>query len=380
MTRVLITAKAPRPGQVKTRLCPPLGLELAARLSQAFVTDALAHARAADPNAGLLAPAKDADELRRAFPYTEVVPQQGVGLAAALEGAVRDGHLLVSGDAPSYPAELIRRGVESQADLVVGPSLDGGYCLIGMRRFHPAPFREISWSTGDVLAQTLVAAGAAGLRVETLDAHPDVDTFEDLARLDLDAAPATAALLAGTGAAPFAPRPRPVLGERTVIFSSPWRTLRLDALGNGARYSYLETPPAVWIVPVDVHGNTVLVRQYRHPVGAHPLETPAGSILPDEHPTAAAVRELREEVGGIAGRLTRIGGFFSSSAHLSLRGLVFLATDVRFEPPTHAADEGIELVRMPLGEAADLAERGELCEAQSALALIWAARAVRTGA
>jgi len=377
MSRVLVTAKAPQAGLAKTRLCPPLGLELAARLAQAFLEDALAHAREADPDAGLLAPADQAEELRATFPDTEVIAQHGVGLAAALEGAVRDGHVLVSGDAPTYPAELTRRGLESPADLVLGPSLDGGYCLIAMRRFHPAPFRGIAWSTGEVLAQTRAAGEAAGLTVELLDPHPDVDTYDDLARLSLDAAPATAAVLADPAAAPFAPRPPRVVSGRTVAFASAWRELHVDSLAGGQSYSYLEIPPAVWIVPVDEAGDTVLVRQYRHPVRAHPLETPAGSIQPGEDPVAAAARELREEVGGVAEQLTRIGGFYSSSAHISLRGLVFLAAGVRFSHPTHAADEGIELVRMPLRAAADLAERGELCEAQSALALIWAARALR---
>ena len=105
------------------------------------------------------------------FPGVPVVAQQGTGLAAALEHGVAGGALLVSGDAPSYPAELIWRGLASTADLVLGPSLDGGYCLIGMRRFHPAPFRDIAWSTGAVLEQTVGAARAAGLEVELLDAR-----------------------------------------------------------------------------------------------------------------------------------------------------------------------------------------------------------------
>jgi ADP-ribose pyrophosphatase len=118
------------------------------------------------------------------------------------------------------------------------------------------------------------------------------------------------------------------------------------------------------------------VRQYRHPVGAYPLEAPAGSIEPGETPRAAAARELREEVGGVAGTLHRVGGFYSSSAHLSLRGLVFLAKDVALGEPTHARREGIELVRLPFAEAVNLAACGELCEAQTALAIMYAARAL----
>jgi glycosyltransferase A (GT-A) superfamily protein (DUF2064 family)/8-oxo-dGTP pyrophosphatase MutT (NUDIX family) len=374
--RVLVTAKAPRPGHVKTRLCPPLGLELAARLARAFLTDALSAARQADPDAGVLAPADDVNTLRRLFPDVQVVAQQGVGLAPAIRGAVETGAILVSGDAPSYPPSAIRRARESPADLVLGPAADGGYCLIGMRNYHPAPFHDISWSGPEVLRQTVSAAEAAGLTVELLEPHPDVDTIDDLLGIDLSMAPATAALLADPQVAPLVPRRPAIRVEREIRYTSPWRELVVDRLETGGEYAFLDVPSAVWVVPVTATGETVLVRQYRHPVGAHPLEAPAGSIEPGETPAAAAARELGEEVGGVARALRRVGGFYSSSAHMSLCGLVFLATGVELGKPTHAQREGIEVVRMPFARAVDLAERGELCEAQTALALIYAARAL----
>jgi uncharacterized protein len=374
--RLLVTAKAPRPGHVKTRMCPPLGLQTAARLGHAFLTDAITRAQMVDPSAGLLAPAGDADALTALFPGVPVVAQQGSGLAAALEHAVAGGALLVSGDAPSYPSELIRRGLASTADLVLGPSLDGGYCLIGMRRFHPAPFRDIAWSTGAVLAQTLRAARAAGLAVELLDPAPDIDTVDDLAACDLTQAPATAALMAEPEMSPFWPKPGVAVRSRAIAYKTPWRRLVIDRLEDGRDYSYLETPAAVWVVPLTDNGETLFVRQYRHPVRAHPLEMPAGSIEPGEAPAAAAARELREEVGGVARQLRRVGGFYSSSAHLTLQGIVFLATGVVFDTPTQAAAEGIELVRMPFRRAVELAHGGELCEAQSALAVILAGHAL----
>jgi len=373
---LLVTAKAPRPGFVKTRLCPPLGLHLAARLSLAFLQDAIASATAADPTAGLLAPAADIDQLAELFPGVPVVPQRGSGLAAALEGAVQAGATLVSGDAPGYPPALIRAGLRSQADLVLGPSRDGGYCLVGMRRFHPAPFRDISWSTGAVLDQTVAAARAAGLSVELLAPATDVDTVDDLASVDLAEAPATAAVLADPELAPFLPRPAAAVTDRRVLLETPWRSVVVERLEGGREYSYLETPRAVWVVPVTDDGDTVFVRQYRHPVGAHPLEMPAGSIEPGESPERAAARELREEVGGEAASFQRVGGFYSSSAHISLQGLVFLATGVELGQPTHAWREGIDLVRMPFARALELAQRGELCEAQTALAVILAGQAV----
>jgi glycosyltransferase A (GT-A) superfamily protein (DUF2064 family)/8-oxo-dGTP pyrophosphatase MutT (NUDIX family) len=374
--RLLVTAKAPQPGRVKTRLCPPLGLRSAARLGHAFTVDALAQARSVDAGAGLLAPANDIGELTALFPGVPVVAQHGRGLADALEHAVAGGATVVSGDAPCYPPELIRRGLASTADLVLGPSLDGGYCLIGMRRFHSAPFRAISWSTGHVLEQTLAAASAAGLTTEQLDPAPDIDTIDDLLAYDLRDAVATAAVLDDPAFAPFLPRRTPAVAERRVEYESPWRRLVLDRLDGGRDYSYLETPRAVWVVPITDDGDTMFVRQYRHPVRAHPLEMPAGSIELDETPAVAAARELREEVGGVARELRRVGGFYSSSAHLSLKGLVFLATGVVFDAPTHAGSEGIETLRMPFARALQLAESGELCEAQSALAVILAGQAL----
>jgi glycosyltransferase A (GT-A) superfamily protein (DUF2064 family) len=200
---LLVTAKAPRPGHTKTRMCPPLGLHTAARLGHAFLTDALAAARAVDASAGLLAPAADVIALESLFPGVPVIAQRGTGLAAALEHAVAEGATLLSGDAPTYPRALIEQGLRSTADLVVGPSLDGGYCLIGMRRFHPAPFRDIAWSTGAVLDHTVEAALGAGLSVELLDPAPDIDTVDDLVACDLRGASATAALLSDPTLAPL---------------------------------------------------------------------------------------------------------------------------------------------------------------------------------
>src|SRR5207245_5328652 len=167
-------------------------------------------------------------------------------------------------DAPSYPAELIRQGLESTADLVLGPSLDGGYCLIGMRRFHPAPFRDIAWSTGAVLDQTVAAARAAGLTVELLDPALDIDTVDDLIACDLRRAPATATLVADPELAPFLPRPASTVAERRIGYEAPWRRLGLDRLDGGRDYSSLETPPALWVVPASDERETRFVPQYTH--------------------------------------------------------------------------------------------------------------------
>ena len=193
--RVLITAKAPLPGNVKTRLSPPLTPELAARLAEAFLTDVLAAARAVDPEAGFLCPAADAADLCRRFPGVPVVAQAGAGLAAALASGVRGGAVVVAGDAPGIRPETIAGAATTDADLVLAPSRDGGFALIRMRLHRPAVFADIHWSTGRVLDETVAAGRAAGLTIALLDPVADVDTIADLAGVDLSCAPATRLVL-----------------------------------------------------------------------------------------------------------------------------------------------------------------------------------------
>ena len=195
--RVLITAKAPLPGNAKTRLSPPLAPELAARLAEAFLTDVLAAAQLVDPGAGFLCPADDTADLRRRFPGVPVVAQSGAGLAAALASGVRGGAIVVAGDAPGIRPGTIAAAANADADLVLAPSRDGGFALIRMRLHRPSVFADIHWSTGRVLDQTVAAGRAAGLTVALLDPVADVDTIADLEGLDLSCAPATRLVLEG---------------------------------------------------------------------------------------------------------------------------------------------------------------------------------------
>lgn len=193
--RVLIAAKAPLPGRAKTRLSPPLEPALAARLAEAFLTDVLAVARLVDAGAGFLCPAADAADLRRRFAGVPVRVQTGDGLTGALASGVRGGAVVLAGDAPGIRPEAIVAAASSPADVVLGPTRDGGFGLIRMRRYRPEIFDGIRWSTGSVLDQTIAASRAAGLTVALLEPVADVDTVDDLAGVDLSRARATRAIL-----------------------------------------------------------------------------------------------------------------------------------------------------------------------------------------
>ena len=198
-------------------------------------------------------------------------------------------------------------------------------------------------------------------------------------RLNASATRAALQTLRRAGAPlPPAPTPWAVRGRERRL-ATPWRNLDIDTLtthtGATIEYSYFSVPDAVWVVPLTRDGEIVLVRQYRHPVRDWCLEIPAGA-LGDEPMEAAVARELREEIGGTAGELRSMGAFYSSSAHLTLRGNVFLALDVELTEPAYEDTELMTTLRVPAVLALDMARRGEVNEGQSALALLFCERAI----
>jgi hypothetical protein len=208
-------AKAPVAGLVKTRLCPPLSHQEAAELYRAMLLDILDQ-HTAGPKRELelwYAPegARGWFEANAPGGY-RLRAQQGEGLGprmAALFRAHAGGRapvVLRGTDSPSLPLARVEAAFDSleRADLVLGPDLDGGYNLIGLRG-SPEELFEIPFSTARVLQETLSRARALGLRVELLPPHYDVDVASDLVRLrrDLDprATPRTLRWLAARGLA-----------------------------------------------------------------------------------------------------------------------------------------------------------------------------------
>ena len=195
-----VMAKAPRPGLVKTRLAEALGVDAAAALYRAFLHDTaeLANAvrslRPAMAAALCFSPADAGDE----FGFDEgafdlAIAQRDGDLGARLTGIYEDlfaaRHELVvtiGADSPTLPPSLVAGAfdrLEDGADVVLGPTSDGGYYLVGLRAPRPELFHDMPWSTDRVLAATLERAGALGLETAILDDWYDVDTHDELSRL-----------------------------------------------------------------------------------------------------------------------------------------------------------------------------------------------------
>jgi rSAM/selenodomain-associated transferase 1 len=193
---VAIMAKAPWPGTVKTRLCPPLLATEAAALYRCFLLDKIRAVGALTGAQPVIA--YTPDDARTEFdvldPSFTLVPQRGPDLGARLHGILT--HLLAAGhagamavdsDTPTLPARFLQQAVDCLTrpgpDVVLGPTEDGGYYLIGIRRPHRELFDAMPWSTPEVLEVTLRRAAAAGLRAACLPSWFDVDTPDDLERL-----------------------------------------------------------------------------------------------------------------------------------------------------------------------------------------------------
>ncbi len=194
---VVVFAKRPAPGAVKTRMCPPLSPEQAAQLYAAMLDDVLATtavaAAAARAQTWLAVDPPDAiaELLSRCPPGFRGHAQCGPDLSARMEHAVAsaaaagfDRILLRGSDNPALPSAALGEGLAAldDVDLAVGPDSDGGYGWIALRCAAPGLF-DHPMSTASVLTDTLARAAARGLRVRTLAPHFDLDTVEDLARL-----------------------------------------------------------------------------------------------------------------------------------------------------------------------------------------------------
>lgn len=197
---LIVVAKEPVPGRTKTRLCPPFGPKPAAEFYRCLMLDTLAlmeRLQTADRTVAYVPETARGYFERLVSDGFRLVAQQGADLGERLANAI--GYhfdlgyrrvVIMNSDGPTLPLAHLKEafsGLDS-ADVTLGPGHDGGYYLIGMKRLHPDLFQGISWSTEQVIPQTLEICRRLGLSVHQLPEWYDVDVEADLERLRRDLA------------------------------------------------------------------------------------------------------------------------------------------------------------------------------------------------
>jgi rSAM/selenodomain-associated transferase 1 len=205
-------AKPPVAGSVKTRLVPPLTQEQAAELYSALLLDQLEHLTSLDIADLFVAvePGEGNDILESLMParYT-CFPQRGADLGERMREVFaelwRRGHrevILIGSDLPPVPLDTLREGfaalLEPEKRVILGPSLDGGYYLIGMNQPVPELFSHMTWSHDGVAAETLARLARLRIPFGLVRESFDIDRVEDLERLRRLAEPNTRAAMKKT--------------------------------------------------------------------------------------------------------------------------------------------------------------------------------------
>jgi rSAM/selenodomain-associated transferase 1 len=201
---IAVMARAPSsPG--KTRLSPHYSEARLRALRAALLADTLlvvAAVPAVDPYIFFTPDDAEQEISALAAGSFELIAQRGADLGQRMQSAVRDlvdsrGHtaaILVGSDIPALSVECLaeaRDTVESNGGVVIGPADDGGYYLIGMRVVYAELFRDVEWGCASVLSDTLRAAARAGVEARLIRGAYDIDTIDDLRRLERDLATAS---------------------------------------------------------------------------------------------------------------------------------------------------------------------------------------------
>ncbi len=193
---LILFVREPVEGQVKTRLAAALGERAACEFYKAFLKDLAVKVKGLSDYERIVyyVYGVGSEFLRDVFPDYPLTLQQGVHLGERMllafleafkEGAKKV--VLIGSDCPDLPAEIIGEAFDmlDSHDAVFGPCTDGGYYLVGMKGFCPELFEQIEWGTGKVLQETLQRAERSYIQVGLLKEWSDIDTIEDLKRLQV---------------------------------------------------------------------------------------------------------------------------------------------------------------------------------------------------
>lgn len=193
---LVMFAKYPEKGRVKTRLCQCWDEEMVFRLYRAFIADLVVGLSGGDYGFRIAChPAAKVAEFRREFGNAfSYLPQIGTDLGAKMHDAFircfSEGYrivVVIGSDSPDLPPRVVEDAFQAleKGGAVIGPACDGGYYLIGFSResFTPAAFEGMTWGTDSVGKTTMDILKSAGLHVHVLPAWRDIDRPEDIAAL-----------------------------------------------------------------------------------------------------------------------------------------------------------------------------------------------------
>ena len=170
-----------------------------------------------------------------------------------------------------------------------------------------------------------------------------------------------------------------ILAQQTVAQSKIFSIESLDLrFSNGVERTYERMKPsgrnAVMMVPITEHGDILLVREYAAGTERYELGFPKGLIDPGEQPNEAAVRELKEEIGFGANKLTPLKEVILAPSYFSSKMTLFIAEELYPEKLEGDEPEPLDIVRWPLAQAEELLTHLDFCEARSITALLLALR------
>jgi rSAM/selenodomain-associated transferase 1 len=198
MNAIVVMAREPVPGNVKTRLIPSLNPNIAAELYYAFLLDKIEQVGKIQEVDHFIAytPSSSLPFFKKIAPTSyKLIPQIGADLGERLDNVFRhlfenkyEKVIVTDSDSPNLPLEYMISGFcdLDNSDIVLGPCEDGGYYLVGLKDRTPVIFQDIPWSTSKVAEITIEIAKSSGKNISKLQDWYDVDTMGDLKRLKVD--------------------------------------------------------------------------------------------------------------------------------------------------------------------------------------------------
>ena len=200
---IILFAKSPVPGRVKTRLLTVLPPEVATELHSAFVLDMVERFRRLDDTEFELHTdtCSDAWQSLGVTRKVQISGDLGLKMVHGLQQGLDRGFervVIVGSDAPTLPVSHVQSLLHSRADIALGPATDGGFYAISAGRPHPAMFDSVRWSQSDTMARSVASIARCGLTVEVGPEWFDIDEPADLEKLlrASDLPPHTAACVA----------------------------------------------------------------------------------------------------------------------------------------------------------------------------------------